>query len=366
MSMDVTFLGTGAAYPSPTRGASAIVVRFEGECWLFDCGEGTQTQFMKSHLKAGRITKIFITHLHGDHLFGLPGLLCTISLQSSPATNKLPVDIYGPLGLRSFLWRTMELSHSQLAFPYIVHELVPTPDQCPAEEQNELSFQEKDEVSFEGTQGKTVHLDPVEDSYTLVDNAQFVMKAFRLFHRIPSFGFVVEEKPRAGRLNAQKLKELGVQPGPLYGKLKEGVTVVLENGTTICPSDVTEDPLPGRKVCILGDCSGIVGDGAVTLCYEADLLVHEATLDDTQVDKAKEHGHSTPKMAAEFAKLCKAKRLVLSHFSQRYKPASQIGEGDVDVVELKRQAELVLDGQELVLAEDFMTIGVPMKKPLPN
>lgn len=360
--MDITFLGTGAAYPSPTRGASATVIRFEGECWLFDCGEGTQTQFMKSQLKAGRITKIFITHLHGDHFFGLPGLLCTISLQSNPATTKQPVDIYGPLGLRHFLWQTMELSHSKLLFPYVVHELVPKPDQCPVEEMKELSFVDRSDTSPEEVKGKTIYLDPIEDAYTLVDNGQFVMKAFRLFHRIPSFGFVVEEKPRTGKLNTQKLKELGVQPGPLYGQLKDGIPVALENGTTIFPSDVLEDPLPGRKICILGDCSGVVGKGAVALCCDADLLVHEATLDDTQVEKAKEHGHSTPKMAADFAKVCKVKKLVLSHFSQRYKPASQVGEGEVDVTELKRQADLVLDGQEVVLAEDFMTINIPMKK----
>ncbi|KAJ6662963.1 hypothetical protein lerEdw1_010784 [Lerista edwardsae] len=309
----------------------------------------------------GRITKIFITHLHGDHFFGLPGLLCTISLQSSPTTTKQPVDIYGPLGLRSFLWRTMELSHSKLLFPYVVHELVPKPDQCPVEEMKELSFVDRDDASPEEVRGKTIYLDPVEDTYALEDNGRFVMKAFRLFHRIPSFGFVVEEKPRAGKLNTQKLKELGVQPGPLYGQLKDGVPVVLENGITISPSDVLEDPFPGRKVCILGDCAGVVGDGAVALCREADLLVHEATLDDTQMDKAKEHGHSTPKMAAEFAKLCKAKTLVLSHFSQRYKPAGQAGEGDVAVTELKRQAELTLDGQDVVLAEDFMTINIPVK-----
>ncbi|KFV98626.1 Zinc phosphodiesterase ELAC protein 1, partial [Eurypyga helias] len=198
MSMDITFLGTGSAYPSPTRGASALVLRREGECWLFDCGEGTQTQLMKSHLRAGRITKIFITHLHGDHFFGLPGLLCTLSLQSSPDPNKAPVDIYGPLGLRNFIWRSMELSHSQL-----------TRDQCPTEEFEEFSYLDRDEVNPQGAQGRMLHLDPVENSYLLHEDEQLVLKAFRLFHRIPSFGFVVEEKPRTGKLNVQKLKDLG-------------------------------------------------------------------------------------------------------------------------------------------------------------
>ncbi|KFO77975.1 Zinc phosphodiesterase ELAC protein 1, partial [Cuculus canorus] len=192
MAMDITFLGTGSAYPSPTRGASALVLRREGECWLFDCGEGTQTQFMKSHLKAGRITKIFITHLHGDHFFGLPGLLCTISLQSNPDTNKSPVEIYGPLGLRDFVWR-----------------MVPTRDQCPTEEFKDFSYLERDEVSPQGAQGRILRLDPIENSYLLFEDEQLVLKAFRLFHRIPSFGFVVEEKPRTGKLNVQKLKELG-------------------------------------------------------------------------------------------------------------------------------------------------------------
>ncbi|NWQ83444.1 RNZ1 protein, partial [Columbina picui] len=206
MSMDITFLGTGSAYPSPTRGAAALVLRRQGECWLFDCGEGTQTQLMRSHLRAGRITKIFITHLHGDHFFGLPGLLCTLSLQANPGPTKAPLDIYGPLGLRYFIRRSLELSHSQLLFPYAVHELVPTPDQCPAEEFKDFSSLGGDEAA---PQGRILHLDPIENSYLLFEDEQLVLKAFRLFHRIPSFGFVVEEKPRTGQLNVQKLKDLG-------------------------------------------------------------------------------------------------------------------------------------------------------------
>ncbi|XP_071586766.1 zinc phosphodiesterase ELAC protein 1-like [Heliangelus exortis] len=363
MSMDITFLGTGSAYPSPSRGASALVLRREGECWLFDCGEGTQTQLMRSHLRAGRITKIFITHLHGDHFFGLPGLLCTLSLQSNPDPTKPPkIDVYGPLGLGNFIWRSMELSHSQLLFPYCVHELVPTRDQCPAEEFKEFSDLDRDEGSPQGAQRRILYLDPAENSYLLVEDEQLVVKAFRLFHRIPSFGFVVEEKPRPGKLNVQKLKDLGLQPGPLYGKLKNGTAVVLESGVTISPSDVLEDPVPGRKICILGDCSGVVGDAARKLCWRADVLIHEATLDDSQEEKARERGHSTPRMASGFARLCEVKQLVLTHFSQRYKPAAQRGEGDLDITQLKRQAEAVLGGPEVVLAEDFMTMEIPMKK----
>ncbi|XP_068127971.1 zinc phosphodiesterase ELAC protein 1 [Hyperolius riggenbachi] len=360
MSMDVTFLGTGSAYPSPCRGASAVVFRTEGECWLFDCGEGTQTQFMKSPLKAGRITKIFISHLHGDHMFGLPGLLCTVSLQAGSTPSKQTVDIYGPVGLRNFVRRSLDISHSQLVFPYAVHELVPSEDQCPPEEYKDFS-------SCNGEYGpspeeRTIQADPNDGTYQVLENEQFVVKAFKLYHRIPSFGFVITEMDRPGKLNVDKLKELGIQPGPLYGKLKLGSAVTLENGQTVYPCDVLGTPIPGRKVCILGDCSGVVSVGAAKLCREADLLVHEATLDDGQVDKAKEHGHSTPRMAAEFANSCLAKKLVLTHFSQRYKPPGLLAEGDEDVSILKTQAQSVLTGREVILAEDFLTVTISMNK----
>lgn len=156
----------------------------------------------------GRITKIFITHLHGDHFFGLPGLLCTISLQSGSVVTRQPIEIYGPVGLRDFIWRTMELSHTELVFPYVVHELVPTADQCPMEELREFAHVDEADGSPKG-QGRTILLDAEENSYCLVDDEQFVVKAFRLFHRIPSFGFSVVEKKRAGKLNAQKLRDLG-------------------------------------------------------------------------------------------------------------------------------------------------------------
>nr|XP_055054286.1 zinc phosphodiesterase ELAC protein 1 [Misgurnus anguillicaudatus] len=369
MSMDITFLGTGSAYPSPNRGASALVLRTEGENWLFDCGEGTQTQFMRSQLKASKINKVFISHLHGDHVFGLPGLLCTISLNLNPQPDQPPscVDIYGPRGLRRFLRVALEISSSQLLFSYAVHELETSDDQCPVE--GRLSPEvntSNDTLHPQERPGRTIKLDSDTDCYNLIDDKQFVVKAFRLYHRVSSFGFSVEEKERPGRLNTDMLKELGLKPGPLYGRLKNGESVTLESGRVLTTSEVLEPPLKGRKVCVFGDCSSTLGEGFKRACQGADVLVHEATLEDGQHEKAIDHGHSTPSMAAAVALACEARTLVLYHFSQRYKPEPLRQDGDDDVTELRKQAELVLQGSgtQVILAEDFLTLPITLKKNL--
>lgn len=156
----------------------------------------------------------------------------------------------------------------------------------------------------------------------------------------------------------------GLKPGPLYGRLKAGEAVTLESGRLVLPAEVLEDATPGRKVCILGDCSSVLGEGPLRLCHRADILVHEATLANEHREKAVEHGHSTPEMAAAVAQACCARRLVLHHFSQRYKPCGTQKEGGKDdVSELKRQAEEALQdsGVEVVLAEDFLTLSVPIR-----
>lgn len=156
-----------------------------------------------------------------------------------------------------------------------------------------------------------------------------------------------------------------MKPGPLYGRLKAGEPVTLENGRVVLPSEVLEDAIPGRKVCILGDCSSMLGEGPLALCNGADILVHEATLANKHREKAVDHGHSTPEIAAAVARACRARRLVLHHFSQRYKPCCLYKDGDEDdVSELKRQAEEALQdsGVEVTLAEDFLTLQIPIKR----
>ncbi len=132
-TMELTFLGTASNNPSPVRGVSCTCFRYEGEAWLFDAGEGTQIQLMKSTIKPGRITKVFITHLHGDHIFGLPGLMCTVG--ANVIENK-KLELYGPVGLRRYIRTCLELSRSFVTYSYVVHELVPLEEQIPTEVMN--------------------------------------------------------------------------------------------------------------------------------------------------------------------------------------------------------------------------------------
>ncbi|TWT09181.1 ribonuclease Z [Planomicrobium sp. CPCC 101079] len=279
--MQLLFLGTGAGMPSKQRNTSAIALKLleeRGSVWLFDCGEATQHQILRTSIKPRKIEKVFITHLHGDHIFGLPGLLGSRSFQGGDE----PLDLYGPEGIREFVETMLRLSRTHLSYPIRFHEQL-------------------EGVIFE-------------------DDAMLVETAL-LDHVIPSYGYRITQKPLPPKLQIGKATALGVPKGPLLAKLKNGEDVVLEDGTTVKSDEVTEPGNRGFIVSILGDTRFC--QAAAELSHGADVMVHEATFDAETKKLAGEYGHSTILEAAETARLASAKLLVANHISARFLPEDE-------------------------------------------
>jgi ribonuclease Z len=307
--LDIFFLGTGAGIPAKLRNVTSIALKLleeRGSIWLFDAGEATQHQILHTSVKPRRIEKIFITHLHGDHIYGLPGLLASRSFQGGESK----VAVYGPKGIKEFITISLSVSQTYLKYPLEIVEI---------------------------------------DEGVIFEDEQFIVEARLLDHGIPSYGYRIVEKDRPGTLLADKLVEAGVQPGPIFRKIKEGETVMLEDGTVIVPSDFLGPDQKGRIVTILGDTRYC--ESAIFLARDADLLIHEATFSKGEEKLAFDYFHSTTHQAAEVAKLAGSKQLCLTHISSRY----------------DRQAwqELVVEAQEVFantdIAEDFKEINIPTK-----
>ncbi|MCU6708197.1 ribonuclease Z [Paenibacillus sp. J5C_2022] len=277
--MKLTFLGTGAGRPNKTRNVTAAALQLpEPACswWLFDAGEAAQHMLMQLPLKLSKLSVVCVTHLHGDHLYGLPGLLSSRSFDGGVE----PLRLFGPKGIRAYIETTFKLTGTVLDYDLIIEELE------------------------EGRTG------------LLYEGDGCNLEAAPLEHRIPCFGYRVIEPDAPGRLLTGKLEALGVPKGPLYGKLKRGETITLQDGTIVRPSDVIDGKLVGRIVTILGDTSPCAN--AVKLADGADLLVHEATFAAGMEEKARAFGHSTTMDAARTAKEAGARRLIMTHFSGRY------------------------------------------------
>ena len=272
--MKIQFLGTGAGSPSNFRNVSSLALKHHSEIWLFDCGEGTQQQILKTNIKPSRINRIFISHLHGDHIFGLPGL---VSSRSFLGGENLPLTIYGPPGLRQFLETALAISDSFLSYPLEFVEL---------------------------TGGGELFRDD-----------HFTVRYGPLEHRIACFGFRLEERAKAGRLDSAALAALGVPPGPLMKALKAGETIEF-NGQSINGRDYLGSPQPGKVIAICGDSRPSAGVRA--LAENADWLVFEATVLDKQRALAQQFYHSTVAQSCALARAAGVKNLVLNHISARY------------------------------------------------
>ena len=301
--MFIQFLGTGAGQPSKSRNVSSLALKLLdelNEIWLFDCGEGTQNRILETTIRPRKISRIFITHLHGDHIFGLPGFLASRSFQSND--EQTDITIYGPVGIKTFVLTSLKVSGSRL--PYRIH------------------FQEFDEKSLG----------------LIFENDKFSVYADKLDHTTFCVGFRVIQKDLEGTLDAEKLKAAGVPFGPLFGKIKNGENVVLEDGTEIMASDYLSPPRPGKVVTILGDSRKC--HASVRLGVNADILVHESTYGKGDEVMARKHGHSTNMEAAQVAKEASAKRLLLNHISPRFLAK--------DVSQLRRDAASVFAAVHVV------------------
>ncbi len=273
--MFIQFLGTGAGSPSVYRNVSSIALIFKyiyNNVWLFDCGEATQHQILKTNIKFSKINKIFITHLHGDHIFGLPGLLTTKSLNSS----KDILEIYGNKNLKKYINMSINLSKSYISFPIKFIEI-------------------KEGIIF--------------------DDKKIKISCFPLNHTLECFGFRIDEYKKNGKLNCNKLIKDGINPGPVYKYLKQGKSILF-NGRIINGFDYLGPSKKGKSIVILGDTAPL--ENICSYLMNVDILIHESTLDFYLSKKANSRGHSTNIQAAKIAKKYNVKKLIITHFSARY------------------------------------------------
>lgn len=273
--LDVIFLGTGAAAPINDRHLSGTAVIRQGEIFLFDCGEGTQMQFRQAGLRPGRLRYIFITHLHGDHLFGLPGLLTSLHM----AGCHQQVELFGPVGIADYMRFHKELCQFTLGYPLPIHEIAET---TPA---------------------------------VLWQTAEYHIEWQPLSHRIFTAGFALVEATRPGRFEVGRADQLGVPNGPERGQLQRGESIVLPNGQRVHPEDVLGRPRPSLKLAYCLDT--VPCTGAEKLAANADLLIADSTFPGADAEHAHATGHSTATDAAQLAQKCGARQLVLTHFSGR-------------------------------------------------
>ena len=312
--MQVTFLGTSSGVPTRARNVSAVALRLpqRSEMWLFDCGEGTQHQFLRSDLRLSQLRRVFVTHMHGDHVFGLPGLLASLGLSGSCQEG---VDLYGPDPLESFLKGALSTSSTRIGYPLQVHRSRPAAEQ--------------------GT--------------VLFEDAELTVRCTPLTHRVPAYAYRVDQKPLAGRFDIDQAKALGIPPGPVYARLKRGESVTLEDGRVIDGTTLCGPERPGVSVMICTDT--VFCEAAVELARGVDLLIHESTFAHAEAEMAFQKQHSTSTMAAQTAAEAGVGQLALTHLSPRYVPGNSVTPND-----LLKEAQAIFPNT--VLAKDFLSLEV--------
>ncbi|UCH88015.1 MAG: ribonuclease Z [Thermoplasmata archaeon] len=304
MYMKLIFLGTGGSWPSKTRNVPSIAIKYESEVILFDCGEGTQRQFMHSTLSFMQISRIFISHFHGDHFLGLPGLIQSMYLNE----RSDPLEIYGPKGAEHIISNLLKLGYFTPSYDIIIQD--------------------------------------VEDGQTLKFD-KYSVSACSVNHNVPTLAYALEEFERPGLFNKPRALELGIPEGPLFGRLQKGESIDLD-GKEITPDMVMGPPRRGRKFVYSGDTRP--SKSLIKLASDCDVLVHDSTFDAELEQKANDYGHSSTKQAAEIAAKAGAKQLFLVHISPRYE----------DPELLESQAQTVFPNTKT--ASDLMEVEIKLMK----
>jgi ribonuclease Z len=303
--MRVTFLGTSGAVPTTARNPSAIAVEREGDRFLFDCGEGTQRQMMR-YGTGFDVDHVFVTHCHGDHVLGLPGLLQTLDFNDRTE----PLAVHGPAGTRSRLEAVAFAAGDRPGYPVRIHQV-----------------------------------DPGEVALSRDD---YEVRAVAVDHRTAAVGYAIVEADRKGRFDRERAEtEFDIPPGPKYSKLHAGEPVE-HDGRTIQPDEVVGPPRPGRRVVYTGDtrpCESVVEAAA-----DADLLVHDGTFAYEHADRARETAHSTAAEAADVANRAGAARLAITHVSTRYAG---------DDRPLRTEVDRAFEGALALVADDGLAVDVP-------
>lgn len=301
MAIKLVFLGTAASTPTKKRNLSSVALKYEGQWLLFDCPEGTQRQAMIGNVSYMKIRYIFISHFHGDHFLGLPGLLATMSMHG----RDYPLTIFGPLEVREHVKKAVELSMLRVNFEV----------RCVEIRKRGLILQEKN----------------------------FSVRAFPLKHDVPCVGYGFKENDKLGEFSKKKALKLGLPEGPLWGKLQKGEVVEFK-GKRIKPEQVL-DLSKGRK----GKKIAVIFDTLPNKKYwneikESDLLIHETSFLDEMKQRAKETFHTTARQAGKIANATRCKKLVLTHISARHKDESKL------------ENEARMEFNDVTVAKDFMEL----------
>jgi len=273
--MKIVFLGTSSSIPTANRNLSSVALVHKSTIKLFDCGEGTQMQIKRAQLHPSKIRQIFISHLHGDHFFGLPGFLTSQQMQG----RRTLLQIFAPPGLRQIIDTIKQVT--TFAPDYLIEIFEANPNQA--------------------------------ETWDLGDT---VVHAKWLDHTLPTLGFRCEEKPRPGKFNIFEAERLGIPAGPMRQVLQNGQEIILPNGIKVHPRQVLGPPRPGKVLAYCVDTRPC--KACIELAHKADLLIHDATFDADEDERAEQTGHSTVAQAAAVAIKAEVKRLALTHISARY------------------------------------------------